>query len=149
MKASLLSIFIMFNVCLADDMGSRTPIPKYKSKYKVGDTILMNLKDSKHNGKCDGIGIVRYIGPTGRHYIKGVTCRWGIEDTFSIDEVDIADVLVKEDFEPGGRYAKRGIIKSVLFFRDKSKDYLPCWRSKIKNEEIKEELCNDNPFEWF
>lgn len=80
---------------------------------------------------------------SGRYQIQGVTCKWGKEDSFVVDEIEILDIFVEADFKDGGRFEKGG-----WFTRDKSNDYLPCMRNGF-DEDKKEVLCKKNQYLFY
>jgi len=143
----LILLVLSTNISFADNMGDANE-PNVKYKYKVGEVVMINLKGTKYNGRCDAMGTIwRLAG--GSYQIKGVACKWGKDDSFTVDDEDIIDVFVEEDFKTGGRYGKNIIVKKVLlFFRDKTKDYLPCMRNSL-DDETKEKLCEKNKYKFY
>jgi len=120
------------------------------TKYKIGDYVMFNLKNTIYNGPCNAMGVIHNVNSKERKYsLSGVECTYGTDNSFTVGEEDILDVFTKKDFETGGRYGKNIIIKKVLlFFRDKTSDYLPCMRNNFEDD-IKEEMCKVNKYKFY
>ena len=144
MKISIILVLslILITPVFADNMAKENyPESRHKYKHAIGSFVMIDLRGSPDNGKCDAMGII-WKTSRGKYYVNNITCGRERNVHFVVEEKEIIDVFVKEDFETGGRYGENNIFKKVmLFFRNKTKDHLPCMRNDFED---KEELCEKN-----
>ena len=96
MKISIILMFLLSNVCLADYMGDNSLL-KGEGLYKVGSKVFFNVDGSGYTkDECDGVGtIYNYIVHSKTYAIRGVTCTDGNNEVWHVTEDEIFNVVKK------------------------------------------------------
>lgn len=125
---------------------------KVNCQHKIGEKVMINLKGNQYNGRCNPMGEISGTTSDCVYFIKGIVCRWGVDNSFWATDSSILEVFSDADFKEGGKYyiySKKGALSNIpLLFKNKTNNLLPCMRNDL-DEDKKEELCKKNKFKFY